>query len=192
MLAQLVKQNRSCRRFNQNFLIDYKVLEELIDLARLSASAANLQPLKYILSNKSKINAKIFDCLKWAAYLKQWSGPDEGQQPSAYITVLGDNNISKNIQWDHGIASQTILLGAREKNLAGCIIASIDKKRLQTVLEIPENLEVLLVLAIGKPIEEVVIDNIGTNGSIKYWRDKNDIHHVPKRTLQDIIIKVSK
>ena len=189
MIANLVKQNRSCRRFDQNFIVDQKTLNELVDLGRLSASAANLQPLKYVISNDSKINAKIFDCLKWAAYLKQWPGPDEGQRPSAYIIILGDNKISSNVKWDHGIAGQTILLGAREKNLAGCMIASINIKKLQTLLEIPENLEILIVLAIGKPIEEVVIEEVGIDGNIKYWRDEKNIHHVPKRSLDEIIIK---
>lgn len=168
--------------------MDLDTLRELVNLARLSASAANLQPLKYILSCEPNKNADIFSCLAWAAYLKDWPGPIEGERPSAYIIILGDYSISKNFYCDHGIASQSILLGAREKGLAGCMIAAIDHKKLRQVLNISSQFEILLVLAIGKPKEQVVIKEVGTDGNIKYWRDDSGIHYVPKRNLNDIIL----
>jgi len=188
MIESLIKQNRSCRRFYQDYEIDTETLKELVNLARLSASAANLQPLKYILSCSAEKNERIFSCLAWAAYLKGWPGPETGERPSAYIIILGDTRITKNFGCDHGIASQSILLGAREKGLAGCMIGAVKRKALRNIMKIKERFEILLVLAIGKPKEEIMIETVGDDGKIKYWRDNDGVHHVPKRKLDDIIL----
>ena len=188
MIEELIRQNRSCRRFYQDHEIDTRTLKELVNLARLSASAANLQPLKYILSSNAEKNEGIFSCLAWAAYLKDWPGPKAGERPSAYIIILGDTNISSDFGCDHGIASQSILLGAREKGLAGCMIGAVKRKKLRDILKIEERFKILLVLAIGKPKEEIMIETVGDNDNIKYWRDNDRIHHVPKRKLEDIIL----
>ncbi len=187
MIANLIKENRSCRRFIQDHKIDIQKLTSLVDLARMSASAANLQSLKYILSSDPDINNSIFSTLAWAAYLNNWPGPEQGERPSAYIIILGDTQISTNFWCDHGIAAQSILLGAREQGLAGCMIAAVNKPKLFKTLDVPKHLELLLVLAIGKPKENAVIDTISDN-DIMYWRDENEVHHVPKRTLDEIII----
>jgi nitroreductase len=188
MLAELIKTNRSCRRFDESHPVDPGTLRELIDLARCSASAANRQPLKYILSTNPAKNEDIFACLGWAAYLKNWPGPAPGERPAAYIIIAGDTRISTNFWCDHGIASQSILLGAREMGLAGCIFGAINKPKLKQSCNIPAELDLLLVLAIGKPAEKAVLEQVGPEGDIKYWRDEQQIHHVPKRTLEDIII----
>jgi nitroreductase len=188
MIADLVGKNRSYRRFYQDFSIERQALEELVGLTRHCASAANLQPLKYILSCDPEKNALIFKHLAWAGYLKDWPGPPEGERPSAYIIVLGDTIISKSFGCDHGIASQTILLGATEKGLGGCMVGAVKRKELRDALAIPGHLEILLVLAIGKPKEKVVIDTVGPDGDIKYWRDSKDVHHVPKRSVDEIIV----
>jgi nitroreductase len=189
MIEDLIRQNRSCRRFYENYKIHLSTLKDLVDLARLSASAANLQPLKYILSCNAEKNEQIFSCLAWAAYLNDWSGPEAGERPSAYIIVLGDTHITKDFGCDHGIASQSILLGAREKELAGCMIGMVKRTRLRNILKIHERFEILLVLALGKPKEKSVIETVGDDENIKYWRDFDQIHHVPKRKLEQIILK---
>jgi len=188
MIADLIRKNRSYRRFYQNHTVDGKILEELVNLARLSPSAANLQPLKYILSVHSETNARIFECLAWAAYLKDWKGPPEGERPSAYIIILADTTISKTVDCDHGIACQSILLGAREAGLGGCIIASVNREKLSAILEIDPGYKIMLAIALGKPREEVVIEAAKPDDSIRYWRDAKDVHHVPKRNLNDIIL----
>jgi nitroreductase len=188
MITELVKENRSCRRFYEDHAVKSEILKELVNLARMSASGANLQPLKYILSCDPRKNAEIFSCLAWAGYLKDWPGPGEGERPVAYIAVLGDTSISESAGCDHGIAAQTILLGAREKGLAGCMLGSIDRNALRESLNIPSQLKILLVLAIGKPREEVVLETVGSDNSIRYWRDNEGVHHVPKRKLEDIIV----
>lgn len=188
MLEDLIRKNRSCRRFIQSRSLDINTLNELVNLARLSASAANLQPLKYVICCNPDKNAEIFSCLAWAAYLKDWPGPSEGERPSGYIVVLGDTAIAKEVGCDHGIASQSILLGAREKGLAGCMLGAINREKLREILDIPEGLKILLVLALGVPREEIVVVPLGADGSIRYWRDGRGVHHVPKRSLKDIVI----
>ncbi|MBF0103226.1 MAG: nitroreductase family protein [Desulfobacterales bacterium] len=187
-IKELVIQNRSCRRFFEEVSIPRDTLEELVDLARLSPSAANMQPLKYIISNDELQNELIFPCLAWAAYLKDWSGPVQGERPSAYIVILGDQSISTNFWCDHGIACQSILLGAREKGFAGCIMGAINKDKLRESLHIPDYLTIMLVIALGKPKEHVQIEPV-KNNDIRYWRDENGVHHVPKRDLKDIIVQ---
>lgn len=188
MLSDLVRTNRSYRRFYEDTAISGETLRGLVDLARLSASGANRQPLKYALSYTPERNALIFPHLAWAGYLTDWEGPVEGERPSAYIIVLGDTEISQSFGIDHGIASQSILLGATELGLGGCIIASVQQEALRSALEIDPRYKILHVLALGKPKETVVIETVGTDGNIKYWRDSQEVHHVPKRALDDILV----
>jgi nitroreductase len=188
-LQELVQKNRTIRRFDESFRIEYGTLEKLVGLARLSASGANKQPLKYLLYNKARDCEKIFPYTAWAAYLKEWPGPEAGERPSAYIIVLGDNSISESFGVDHGIAAQSIMLGAVNDGLGGCIIASIMRDGLRKKLKIPLQYEILLVLAIGKPVEKVIIEEM-KNGEVKYWRDEEKNHHVPKRSLDELILNL--
>ena len=188
MIEDLIRQNRSCRRFYQDQAVSRETLLRLVDLARVSASAANLQPLKYALSFEPGKNAAIFATLAWAGYLKDWPGPGEGERPGAYIVMLGDRDIAANFGCDHGIAAQSILLGARARGLAGCMIGSIKRDQLRRVLALPDRYDILLVIALGAPKEQVVLTEVGPDGDIKYWRDENGVHHVPKRRLKDIVV----
>jgi nitroreductase len=189
MIKDLIRKNRSCRRFYQDHAVTTETLKELVDLARLSASAANLQPLKYILCSTPDKNALIFSCLGWAAYLKDWPGPQQGERPSAYIIILGDTEKNNAyIGYDCGIAGQSILLGAREKGLAGCMFGAINRQKLGDILNIDAKFKILLIIAIGKPKEKVVIETVGPDNNIRYWRDDQGVHHVPKRNLNDIIV----
>jgi nitroreductase len=187
-LRELVLSNRSYRRFHQEVPVARQTLLQLVDLARLSASARNLQPLKYYLSCTAETNARIFDCLAWAGYLVDWPGPAPGEQPAAYILILGDRTIATSFGCDHGIAAQSILLGATELGLGGCMIGSIRRPELAAALTLPDHLEILLTVALGKPKEEVVLESLAPEGDIKYWRDAAGGHHVPKRTLTDLIV----
>lgn len=188
MIEDLIRGNRSFRRFHENEAVSLDTLKWLVNLGRLSASGANLQPLKYILSNEPGKNAAIFSCLAWAGYLKDWPGPAEGERPAAYIVILGDKEITQNFGVDHGIAAQSMLLGAREKGLGGCMIGSIQRDRLRDVLQIAPTFDILLVIALGKPKEKVVFEEAAPGESIKYYRDAQSVHHVPKRRLEDIIL----
>jgi nitroreductase len=189
MLKDIVQKSRSIRRFYQDTPVDMETLRELVDLARLSPSGSNLQALKYVLSNEPERNASIFNQLGWAGYLKDWPGPEEGERPAAYIIIVGDTTISKSFGCDHGIAAQSILLGAVEKGLGGCILGTVKRIELMADLHIPPQYEILLVLALGKPKEVVQVEPIGADGSVKYWRDEQQVHHVPKRALEEIIVQ---
>jgi len=188
MLEELIERNRSYRRFDEHTPIDRSTLRALVKLARFSASGSNLQPLKYVLSCSPKTNTEIFPQLAWAGYLKDWPGPAEGERPSAYIVILGDTTIRKDFGCDHGIAAQSIMLGAAEKGLGGCMIGSIKRDALRKTLAIPDRYEILLVLALGKPAETVILEDVGPDGDIKYYRDGRDVHHVPKRSLEELIV----
>jgi len=183
----LVVKTRTVRRFHQAQRVKRAELLELVNLARLSASGGNLQPLKFILSCDPKRNARIFPCLAWAGYLKAWNGPVEGERPAAYIIILGDTTIRREFGCDHGIAAQSIMLGATAKGLGGCIIGSIKRERLRGTLAIPAKYEILLVLALGRPKETVILEAV-QDGAIKYWRDARGRHHVPKRSLREIVL----
>ncbi len=187
-IRELVLKNRSYRRFYQEHAIDRETLVALVDLAQHSASGNNLQPLKFFLSVDAETNAIIFPHTRWAGALQDWAGPEEGERPSAYIIILGDQNITDSFGVNHGIAAQSILLGATEIGLGGCMIGSVQRVVLHRELGLAENLHILLVIALGKPKERVVIDPIGADGSIIYWRDEDSVHHVPKRSLDELIV----
>ncbi len=187
MIKDIIKKNRSCRRFKKGVKITKKTLTELVELARLSASAANLQPLKFLLSYSSGKNNKIFPHTKWAGYLRDWDGPAKSERPSAYILILGDTEITKSFGCDHGIAAQNILLGAVEKGLAGCILGALKRKELHDSLGISSRYEILIAVALGKRAEKSVIETV-RNGNIEYWRDKKDVMHIPKRPLEELIL----
>ncbi len=193
MLKDTIIKTRSYRRFHQDQVIEQEELIDLVDCGRLSASAKNVQGLRYVVVNDREMNSKIYPHLKWAGYIQDWDGPVEGERPAAYIVILWDKSIQNGAEFiacDIGIASQSIVLGATEKDLRGCMIWSFNRKEVAKVLDISqEEYEPMLVLALGKPNEEVQIDEMNKDGDYKYWRDDKGIHHVPKRKLEDIIIK---
>ena len=187
MLKDLVLKTRSYRRFYQD-PVKEETLRELVDLARNSASSSNRQALKYILSCDPEKNARIFPLLSFAGQLRDWGGPFDGERPTAYIIILLDTEIAKAAGCDHGIAAQSIMLGATEKGLGGCMHGSAKKPEMMTALNIPAKYEIQLVISLGKPKEKVVLETVGPDGKINYWRDDKQTHHVPKRPLEEIII----
>lgn len=190
MIEELVLKNRSYRRFDNSFNLSRENIEKYIDIARKCPSSGNLQPLKYFISTDNETNSKIFPCLTWAMYLKEWEGPDAKEHASSYVIILKRSDTGKDANCDAGIAAQTILLCATEEGLGGCIIRSIDKKRLIQNLNLNEESDILLVIALGKPIEKVKMVDIDEGDSIVYWRDEENTHVVPKRKLNDIIINL--
>jgi nitroreductase len=186
-IRELVMLNRSCRRFVEDRSVDREELLELVELARYSASGANRQPLKFILSHEKEMNDLIFPKLAWAGYLTDWEGPAAGERPSAYVIILLDTAISDNPFVDHGIMAQSMLLGAREKGLGGCMLMAIDKDALRKDLAIPERYEILMVVAIGKPGEKIILEDV-KGDDIRYYRDDDDVHHVPKRPISELVV----
>ena len=188
-LRQLVAANRSYRRFDESVSIGADQIRRWIDLARHSPSGRNMQPLKYVICTDRKTKAVIFDHLAWAGYLKEWPGPSEGERPVAYIAVMKDKELADNIFCDDGIAMQSILLGAVSDGFGGCIIGSFNKSKIRNILALPDHLDIVYMMALGKPAETVVIEDV-EGDDIRYWRDNESVHHVPKRTLDELIYKV--
>lgn len=188
MLTDLLIKSRSYRRFDESVKISEDILRDLVDATRFCPSAANRQPLKYRLVFDEIETAQVFDCLKFAGYLRDWLGPAEGERPTAYVVVLGDEAISKFSEVDAGIAMQTILLRATEMGFGGCIFASIQRDKLRQILALDESYQISYVIALGKPVETCVIEPLGEDGDIKYYRDAEGVHHVPKRELDDLLI----
>ena len=189
MLKELVLKYRTCRRFYEDEAVSTKDLRELVDLARLTPSTANSQALKFRLCNTPEENARVFDTLSWAGALPDWDGPEKGERPSAYIIILCDLSLGKNKLYDDGITAQTIMLGAAEKGYGGCIFGTVRRSDLADALSIdPSRYSIDLVLALGKPKEQVVIVPVKEDGDTRYYRDENQVHYVPKRALDDIII----
>lgn len=189
MLAQLVAQNRSYRRFDETAPISMQTIEELVQLARLCPSAANRQPLRFILSTSTQDNAAIFDTLKWAAYLTDWNGPAEGERPTAYVIIVNTQKGWDSAKYDQGIMAQTMLLGAVEKGLGGCMIGAFDRGKLAEHCGLSEEMEPCLILALGKPVETVRVTALPEDGSIRYYRDEAGVHYVPKRDMSELILQ---
>ena len=187
-IRDLVLRTRSIRRFRESEPVPLKTLTELVDLARLAPCAGNKQPFKYALSASRAINRLIFPHLRWAAYLPDWPGPAEGERPAAYIVICRDISISNALNSDQGFAVQNILLGATERGLGACVLASFVREKIHEVMQIHEALDPIWVIALGVPAETVVIEPLGPEGDIRYWRDAHGVHHVPKRALESILL----
>ncbi len=189
MLKDLVYCCRSYRRFYQEDRIEEETLRELVDLARMTASTANSQALKFRLVHEPEECEKLFPAINWAGALTDWPGPAEGERPSAYIVICCDLSLGKNKLWDDGIAAQTIMLGAVEKGYGGCMIGSFQRGLAAEALGIDqEHYSLDLILALGRPKEEVVVVPIKEDGDVRYYRDENQVHYVPKRALEDLIL----
>ena len=182
---ELVLKNRSTRAFDPERRISREELEQLVDLARLTPSAVNLQPLKYLLSWQEETNALILAHTAWAGLLKDISLPPEGKGPAGYIVICIDTQIAKNAATDVGIAAQTILLGAAEKGLSGCMIGAIDPK-LHDLLGLKEQYRISLIVALGRGAEDIRL--VETRGNDTAYYREGDAHYVPKRPLEEILI----
>jgi nitroreductase len=186
-LKELSTKNRSHHRFQESEPPTPEQFQTLVELARLSASAANLQPLKFMFSHDPARNGVIFSYLRGESFIKGFPASSQGNLPAAYIVILGDTSITNNFWCNHGIAAQSILLGAVEMGFGGCILADFDRQALARSLKIPGHLEILLVIALGVPRDRIVITD-AVDGEIGCWQDINQVRHVPKRSLNDIIL----
>lgn len=185
----VMRTTRTIRRYRQEVPVSRDLLIRLVDYARLTASSSNRQPLKYLVSADPVTNATIFPHIRWAGYLSDWPGPVEGERPAAWVIILRDNAIAMDAGIDPGIAAWTISLGARAAGLGSCIFGSVDRTALTGALGIRAGLDIELAIALGDPVEEVVVEEIASGDSVKYWRDEKGVHHVPKRQLGDILVE---
>ncbi len=191
MFKDLVKLNRSYRGYDESYVMTKEVLLDLVDCARLSPSSVNAQPFKYFLAFEKETVRKIQSLTKWARALPDLELPHKGMCPTGFIVIFQDLNIGESLaryQKDVGIVAQTILLAATEKELGGCMIGNFGAEPVKKALELDEHLMPVLIIALGKPNEQIVLKDIETGEDTAYYRDENDVHYVPKRKLSDIII----
>lgn len=184
MIYEKIVERRTVRKYTRES-VPKVVLEKCVDVARLSPSGMNRQPLKYVIINDGKLLAEVFSATSWAGYLPDYQ-PSEEEMPRAYIIVLLDKEIRKSCGHDAGIAVMSISMVAYEEGLGSCILGAIERAKLRRVLKIPDNLEIVLAVALGYPAENPIVDKV-KNGDIKYWLDNNNVLHVPKRELKDIV-----
>jgi nitroreductase len=195
MIEELVRKTRTVRRFLEARTLKSDLLYGLIDLARLSGSARNGQVLKYMVITEGKLRAELFPQLGWAGYLSDWPGPVAGERPPAYIICLLDRELLKGKEseayCDLGIATQSMLMGAAEQGVLGCRIGAFSSNTVHRLLGLDDRYQVLLVIALGYPAETVMLEDMGLESDIRYWRDEKEGHHVPKRSLAEILVEPS-
>jgi len=184
LIYEKIASRRTIRKYERKSVPE-KVLLKCADAARLSPSGANRQPLKYVVDNDQDLLKEVFSTLRWAGYLSDYQ-PSEEEMPRAYVIVLLDKGIRKNPGHDAGIAVMSISMVAFDEGLGSCILGAVDREKLGKILKIPNGLEVVLVVALGYPAENPVVDEV-KDGDIKYWLDGNGVLHVPKRNLKDIV-----
>ena len=178
-----IKSRRTIRKYIQT-AVPEEVLLKCVDAAIFSPSGGNLQPLRYVIVNDAKLLKQVFSTLSWAVYLPDY-GPTEEEMPRAYIVLLLNKN-GRTPTHDASIASMSISMVAHDEGLGSCILASVDRTKLRKVLNVPETLNVALVVALGYPAENPVVEPV-SDGKINYWLDNNGVLHVPKRDIKDIV-----
>lgn len=191
MFLDLVKQARSHRGFRQDRKVTRQELEHLVECARFTPAARNDQVLKYYLAEKPETVAAIQPLTKWAGALAELHLPRKGAGPVAYIVICLDGSLAENpapYQRDVGIVAQTMLLAAAEMGLNGCMIGSFAAGELRETLGLPEAIKPQLLLALGEGTDRIVMTDVGEDGSTTYYRDAEDTHYVPKRTLEQLIL----
>lgn len=191
MFKELVKKDRSYRGYDENYRVSREEILELVDLTRYTPSAVNRQPLKYYIATDREEVVNIQSMTRWAKSLKNVTLPHEGKGPTGFIVICVDTGICPNIAaclMDVGIVAHTMLLGAVEKGLGGCMIGNFKKREVIHGLNLDKKLEPILIIAVGRPDEKIILTNVGEDGKTTYYRDENDVHYVPKRILKDIII----
>lgn len=180
---EIAIRRRSIRRF-KDIPVPHQVLERCVNAARLAPSAANLQPLEYIIIDDEQLLAEVFSTLKWAAYIRPEGDPPPGKRPKAYIIMVNSSNVSTSSAYDVGAAMENMILVALEEGVASCPIASVDRDKLRRVLNIPGDYEIPLALALGYADESPVEEPF--DGSVKYWKDEHGVLHVPKKKLERV------
>lgn len=182
---ELILSRRSIRQFKSK-PISKDILEKLVNTARLAPSAANRQPLEFIVVDEEEMGRKIFSCLKWAAYIAPQGDPRPGHEPVAYIVILVNTGIKeRGYEYDAGAAIENIILAAWEQGVGSCWLLSVERDKIQDILKIPMTYKIDSVIALGYPDEEPIAEIM--EDSVKYWKDSTGRLHVPKRKLEDII-----
>jgi len=187
LIHQIILKRRSIRRFKQK-PIALATLKRLVDAARLAPSAANLQPIEYIIVSKKSLLEEIFQFTAWAGYLGDKGAPEEGRRPVAYIAALVNSKRCKKpkyAQADVSAAIENILLVATELGIGSCWLGAINRQEIAKLLSVPKYVSLEYLVALGYPDEKSIHEPM--NRTYKYYRDKAGVLHVPKRPLLKIL-----
>ena len=187
MFLDLVKKNRSYRRFNAEERIPYDKLVGFVEAARYTPSACNFQNIRFAIVTEEELSDKVFGTLRFANYLKDWKGPAVNERPVAYIVLMTAKPFDTLLAIDFGICAQTILLAAVSEGYGGCIFRGFDRETLTDHMA-KDGYSAELVIALGAPSEVVKLVDAKDN-DIKYYRDEDSVHYVPKRPLDELILK---
>ncbi|MBO4288569.1 MAG: nitroreductase family protein [Lachnospiraceae bacterium] len=191
MILELAMKNRSYRGYDESYRFTKEELMELVNVTRYAASSVNRQPFAYYIAWEKDEVDKIQKLTKWARGLPQMTLPHPGMCPTGWVIVLHNTDWAPNVErfrQDRGIVAQTLLLAAAEKGLGGCMIGNYVPDEVKAALDLPDNMVPVLIIALGKPAEKIVITEVGEDGDVNYYRDENDVHYVPKRKLEDIVL----
>ena len=190
-IRRLIHDTRSTRRYHAEKPVPMSALRDLINNARLMACARNAQTFRYLpIADKDHCDA-IFPHLHWAGYLKDWDGPEPDERPSAYILLLNDDETAPADLVSAGLATAAITITATAWQLSTCIIGACDKKDiLASLLPDRPQLSLVHVIAIGYGAETINIEPMVNKNDVKYWRSADGTHPVPKKELDDVIIKI--
>jgi nitroreductase len=181
----LAVERRTIRRFKPE-PVPRELLERLVNAARLAPSAANVQPLEFIVVDDARVKAEVFPALKWAAYIVPAGDPGPGEEPAAYVVTLVNSKLrEKMFEYDVGAAMENMILAALAEGVGACWLLSIDRDKLRAALGVPEGFRIDSVLALGYPAEEPAAEVMGE--SCRYWKDEAGRLHVPKRTLAEVL-----
>ena len=184
-IYELIVNRRTIRRFKQK-PISQELLTKLVNAGRLAPSAANFQPLEFIVVNDPALVRKAFATVKWAAYIAPAGDPPEGARPVAYLIILINTEMKpKQGEVDASAAIENMILAALEEGVGSCWMGAIDRDQLRQIFEVPPKYQINSVIALGYPDEAPVVDDM--TDSIKYWKDEHGVLHVPKRKLSDVI-----
>ena len=141
-------QKRKSNRSFEPTTVSKETLEKLLEAARLSPSAGNIQPWHFI---------AVTDAKKRKALSKGLFAQFLADTP-AVIVLCGDEAASPD--WyvvDVALAGENMVLAATAEGLGTCWVGSFDEKDVKALLGIPENLRVVALLAIGYAKEKVSI-----------------------------------
>ncbi len=188
---QLIEGARTYRRYSGQS-VPVGVLRELVEAARFAPTGNNTQLLRFRLvsAEDSEAAEKVFSHLHWAGALKDWDGPVDGEKPGGYVIICLPQKLAANPVRliDVGIASQSVVLAAAARGLGACMHKSYDACLVDELGLTEAGYAVSMVIALGPRGEKVEVEPATTEHGLTYWREADGSHHVPKLTVDDLLL----
>lgn len=187
-MMEFLRSRRTYRRFAQRAVAP-EILTEAVDAAHIASCGANRQTVRYCIVESPAAVAAVQPLVHWAAYLPREQGtPQPDEQPTAFIAILQDDRLPGANDVDIGLALGSLTAAAWAHGVGSCIMGAIDRPELTKLLGLPEGLRLCYMVALGYPTHESHLVEI-QDGSVKYYLDENRNYCVPKRGMEEILIK---